>query len=312
MGMLMEDGIPDISVELGSIALKNPIMVASGTFGFGDEGLALLDKSDLGAFVTKTITRNAREGNPPPRIAETPCGMLNSIGLENPGVKEFARETLPSLLNLAVPIVVSIGGEQREDYVYVAETIASSAAVCALELNISCPNIGRGGMPFAEDASQVEQLVSAVKKTVQVPLWVKLSPNVTAIADTARAGLNGGAEALVVGNTFKGMAVDIQTRRSKLNRNIAGLSGPAIRPLALAKVWEVVHTTGAPVIASGGVFCVDDAIEFFIVGAGAVQLGTVNFIEPGIHQRMVGGIREYCAREGIERLEDLIGTLESS
>jgi len=302
---------PDMSVTLGRMRLSNPVMVASGTFGYGTEPFELLRKTALGAFVTKTVTLKPREGNPPPRIAETACGMLNSIGLENPGVDAFRREILPELADLGVPVVVSIGGERREDYASLAKELSSHRAVAALEVNVSCPNIGGGGMAFSEEPAELEQVVRGVTRAASLPVWVKLSPNVTRISESASAALEGGAEVLVVANTFKGMAVDIETGRSKLNRLVAGLSGPAIKPLTVAKVWEVVSGTGAPVVASGGIFTWEDAVEYLVTGARAVQLGTVNFVEPGAPSRILRGITEFCRKKGVAAVEELIGSLES-
>ncbi len=299
----------DLSVAVGAVRLRNPVLTASGTFGYGVEYADVLDVSLLGGVVTKTITRRREEGHPPPRIAETPSGMLNSIGLENVGLDRFLAEKLPLLAHLPTAVVVSLGGHAVSDFAYLAAAVDGAPNVVALELNISCPNLERGGALFCADPAAAAAVVAAVRKVARLPLWAKLSPNVTDIGAVARACRDAGADALAVANTFVGMAVDVERRQPVIPRVTAGLSGPAIRPLALAKVWETLRATPLPVVGIGGIATAEDALEFLITGASAVEVGTALFADPTAPVAILDGLRAYCARHGVRRLADVIGTL---
>jgi len=298
----------DLSVSVGALRFRNPVLCASGTFGYGIEEPALTEAAELGAIVTKTVTLEPRSGNPPPRLWETPAGMLNSIGLQNVGVDRFISEKLPALRALGVPIVVSIGGRRAEEYAETARRIEAAGAAAALEVNISCPNVREGGLEFCQDLSAAARVVSGVRQSTRLPVWAKLSPNVTSIGSLARACVEAGADALVAVNTFVGMAVDVRTRRSRLSANRGGLSGPAIRALALAKVWETVRAVEVPVIGVGGIGSAEDALEFLLVGAGAVQVGTAGFLHPAAGAEVVRGLREFLRRERVGSVRELIGT----
>ena len=299
----------DLSVQIGSLRLKNPVLTASGTFGYGTEYGAYFDIDRLGGIITKTITLEPREGNPTPRIAETPCGMLNSIGLANVGVDRFLSEKLPELESLDTTVIVNIAGSTVEEYEKVAVKVQGHARVDALEINVSCPNVKKGGLAFGTDPDITREITSRVRKTTSKPILVKLTPNVTDITAVAKAAVDGGADGLSLINTVLGMGVDIETRRPLIARVVAGLSGPAIRPIALAKVHQVRKAVSVPLIGMGGIMDWQDAIAFFIVGATAVQIGTLNFIRPDGAVRVLEGVEKYCRDKGIEKLIDLVGTL---
>ena len=299
----------DLSVQIGSLRLKNPVLTASGTFGYGTEYGAYFDINRLGGIITKTITLEPREGNPTPRIAETPCGMLNSIGLANVGVDRFLSEKLPELESLDTTVIVNIAGSTVEEYEKVAVKVQGHARVDALEINVSCPNVKKGGLAFGTDPDITREITSRVRKTTSKPILVKLTPNVTDITAVAKAAVDGGADGLSLINTVLGMGVDIETRRPLIARVVAGLSGPAIRPIALAKVHQVRKAVSVPLIGMGGIMDWQDAIAFFIVGATAVQIGTLNFIRPDGAVRVLEGVEKYCRDKGIEKLIDLVGTL---
>lgn len=297
----------DLSVEVGGLRLANPVMTASGTFGYGLEFLPYLDLRTLGAIVVKGVTLAPRKGNPPPRIMETPSGLLNTIGLENVGVDALVREKLPRLAEVApgVPVIANASGETLEEYVELAGRLDACDLVAAIELNISCPNVARGGMHFGTRPETAAALTAAVRKVTRKPLIVKLSPNVTDIVSIARACQDAGADALSAINTLLGMSIDVEARRPHLSRVVGGLSGPAIRPVAVRAVWEIARAVSVPVVGMGGIFDARDAVEFLLAGARAVAVGTVCFVDPGRPGSIIEGIREYMERHGFSRVEEL-------
>ncbi|HNT64546.1 MAG TPA: dihydroorotate dehydrogenase [bacterium] len=297
-----------VAIRIGDVAFANPIMVASGTFGYAQEFDGLLDFSQIGAIVTKTVTLEPRTGNPPPRIWETAAGMLNSIGLPNVGVEEFIAKKMPFLRNLATRIVVNVAGKTGDDYVRIVERLQQVDGIDAYELNFSCPNVKQGGMSFSADAQIAERVTADVRKKSQRPLIVKLTPNVTSIADIGKAVEQGGADAVSAINTLVGMAVDVKSRRPRLSTITGGLSGPAIKPIALAKVYELCRKLTIPVVAIGGIMNLQDALEFFVVGATAVQIGTANFINPACAAEIAQGLHGYCQAQNLN-LQELIGSL---
>ncbi|HBZ54486.1 MAG TPA: dihydroorotate dehydrogenase [Syntrophobacteraceae bacterium] len=302
---------PDLSIQLGPLRLRNPVMVASGTFGYGPEYADFVDLSQLGAVVVKGISLLPRSGNPPPRLVETPAGMINAIGLENVGVATFLAEKLPYLRDRAVPVVVNIFGNTLEEYREVAARLDGVPGIHALEINISCPNVKEGGMVFGTDPGMAASVVAAVRQVTALPLITKLTPNVTRIGDVARAAVDAGSDLLSCINTVAAMAVDVFSRRPKLANIVGGLSGPAIKPIALRCTYEVVRAVDCPVIGIGGIMTATDALEFLLVGAGAVQIGTANFVNPRATMEIVEGIRRFLAHQKIERLEDFIGSLDT-
>jgi len=299
----------DLSVQIKNLTLKNPLLAASGCFGYGTEYKGYFDPSLLGGIVTKTITLLPREGNPMPRIAETPCGMLNSIGLANVGIDRFLTEKLPLLEGLDTKVIVSVAGNTVQEYGELVARLESHPRVDAFELNISCPNVKEGGIAFGQEPQMTFEVVRTVRERTKKTVIVKLSPNVTHIGDLAMAAVEGGADAIALINTVTGMAVDIETRKPCIARGIAGLSGPAIKPIALAKVYEARKAVQVPLIGIGGIVRWQDAIEFFIVGASAVQIGSGLFVEPDAPVSILEGIRTYCETKGISRLNDLVGSL---
>lgn len=290
------------------LTLANPILSASGTFGAGLEGSRFSDVSKLGALVTKTVTPRPRAGNPPPRIVETPCGMLNSIGLENPGVEAFLRDSLPLALELGPPIILNIGGESFDEFVAITERVQGCGAA-ALEVNLSCPNVQGGALPFSTDAQACHDVVSAIAVRSDLPVFVKLSPNVTRIEDIAVAAEAAGADGLTLINTLLGMTVDWRRRRPHLGMGAGGLSGPAIRPVALYMVHRVATRVSIPILGVGGIATADDVCQFLVAGARAVQIGTTNFVDPTAITRMVDEIDELLASEGVD-VADVWNTLE--
>ena len=302
------DASPDLAVQLGPLRLKNPVMTASGTFGYGEEFAQLMDLNQLGGIVVKGISAEPMAGNPPPRIYETEAGMLNAIGLQNVGAKKFLEEKLSFLRTLRARCVVNVFGYSTEDYVRCIETLNEGDGIDAYELNISCPNTRCGGMVYGSDPKLTEEVVVASKKAARFPLIVKLSPNVTDIAVFARAAEAAGADALSLVNTFVGMAIDIKTRTPRISNVTAGLSGPAVKPVALRLVYEAARAVKIPIIGLGGIASADDALEFIIAGARAVQVGTANFYAPDTSLRVIDGIREYCALQRLH-LTDLVGSL---
>lgn len=301
---------PDLTTHIGGIALRNPVMTASGTFGYGREYSLLVDLNRLGGIIVKGLSLSPAKGNPPPRIAETPCGMLNAIGLENVGFDAFVEKKLPFLKTLATPTWVNIYGNTVEEYAALAERIESVEGIAGIELNISCPNVKTGGIAFGVDERMAREVVRAVRVKTTRPLMVKLSPNVTDITRIAGAAIDGGADALSLINTITGMAIDIRNRRSRIANMTGGLSGPAIKPIALRMVWQVAQMSSVPVVGIGGICTAEDALEFIIAGASAVQVGTANFVDPAVTLRIVDGIERYMTDHGISRLSELIGSLE--
>ena len=299
----------DLSVKIGSLELKNPVLVASGTFGYGTEYSKYLDVNKLGGIITKTITLSEREGNPLPRIAETPCGMLNSIGLANVGVEKFIEEKLPGLAELNTVVIVNVAGNTVEEYGLVVEKFQGYDRVDGFEINISCPNVEKGGLAFGIDPELTHKVVFRVREATDKTVIVKLTPNVTDITSIAVAAVEAGADALSLINTILGLGIDIETRRPLLARGVGGLSGPAIKPIALAKVYQVAKAVSVPVIGIGGITCWQDAVEFFIAGATAVEVGTWNFVEPDGTIDIIQGIEEFCYKKNIDNITDLVGSL---
>lgn len=300
---------PDLSVKIGSLELKNPVITASGTFGYGLEYNDYFDPALLGGIVTKTVTLEPRTGNPMPRIAETPAGLLNSIGLANVGAEQFIESKLPELKDLDTAVIANIAGNTVEDYCTLLEKIADHPRVDAIEVNVSCPNVEQGGLAFGADPDVIEELLHCLRPQTEKPLIVKLTPNVTDIQSIAKAAESAGADALSLINTVLGMAIDIQSRKPLIARKIAGLSGPAIKPIAVAKVFQAAQVVSIPVIGLGGIMTGQDAIEFIIAGASAVQVGTLNFVNPEGALQVIAGIESYCREHGVKQVRDLVGTL---
>jgi dihydroorotate dehydrogenase (NAD+) catalytic subunit len=299
----------NMTVNIGGLVIKNPVMTASGTFGYGEEYAPYIDLKRLGAIVVKGLSLNPREGNYPPRIIETPSGILNAVGLENVGVKNFIKDKLPFLRDIDVPVIANIFGDTVEDYMKVAETLSEETGISGLELNISCPNITKGGIAFGTDPNLAYEVTHAVRTVTHLPLIAKLTPNVTDVTIIARSVVEAGADAISLINTLKGMSIDIARRVPHLKNITGGLSGPAIKPIALRMVWEVAQSVSAPVIGLGGIMTARDALEFLIVGAQAVQIGTANFIDPGATMKILEGIDRYLDESGIDDITDLIGSL---
>ncbi len=305
------NGLPDLSVTIGRLRLKNPVMPASGTFGYGPEYEEFFDLNRLGAIIVKTITLKPRIGSYPHRSTEVPSGLLASIGLQNVGIESFIEEKLPYFDRIEAPLVVNIGGLTVDEYVQLAEKLEHQERVDALELNISCPNVDRGGMHFGVDSDVTRDLITRVRDVTGKTLIVKLTPMVTDIRLFADICQQVGADGISLINAPLGMAIDIKTRRSKLGRNkTGGLAGPAIKPFALYLVWQVCRNTDIPVIGIGGISSTEDAIEFFIAGASAVEIGTWNFINPSITMDIIDGLEAYMSENNITKLSELIGTFE--
>lgn len=302
--------MPDLSTRIASLTLTNPVLTASGTFGYADEFEDFFDLNRLGGIITKTVTLEPRPGNAPPRICETDAGMLNSIGLPNVGVEQFIREKMPFLRSLHTAIIINVAGKTQDEFVGIVERLEEVEGIDALELNYSCPNVKEGGLSFSSDARVAEKVTAAVRKVSKRVLITKLTPNVTCIGDVGLACQNGGADAVSAINTLVGMKIDIRTRRAMLSTLTGGLSGPAIRPVALAKVWELVNRITIPVIGIGGIMTPEDALEFLIAGAAAVQIGTVSFINPRAALDIVEGLERFCLTHNIENMAQLIGTLQ--
>jgi len=301
---------PDLGVDIGGLVLKNPVMTASGTFGYGQEFENLTQLHRLGAIVVKGISLEPSKGNPPPRIVETSCGMLNAIGLENVGLDAFVNEKLPFLKKIPTPTIVNIYGKTMGEYAQLAERLDSVDGVAAIEVNISCPNVKEGGVAFGVCAASASEVVGEVRSRTQKPVIVKLSPNVTDITEIARSVEAAGADAVSLINTITGMAIDVHTRRPKLANVTGGLSGPAIKPVAVRMVWQTAQAVSVPVIGMGGIMNAQDALEFFIAGATAIQVGTANFINPRATLEIVNGIESYLVEMGMGRMSDLIGSME--
>jgi dihydroorotate dehydrogenase (NAD+) catalytic subunit len=302
----------DLTTPLGPLTLKNPLIAASGCFGYGVEYAEVVDLSTLGAIAVKGLFLAAREGHRPPRIVETPSGMLNAIGLQGIGVHRFVSEKLPALRRLGATVIVNICGTTLDEYVEVARVLSDHEGVAALELNISCPNIKEGGIQFGCSLPGTHQVVSAIRKATRLPVIPKLTPNVTDVASFARAAEDAGADAISLVNTFLAMAIDVHTRRPKLSNIVGGLSGPAIRPIAVRMVYECRQAVAIPIIGIGGIASAEDVLEFVIAGANAVQVGTANFVDPFIWSKLIAGLQEYGDRHGVGRLSDLVGTVCTS
>lgn len=300
----------DLSVRIGSLTLKNPLIAASGCFGYGVEYADVVDLSTLGAIVSKGLFLKAREGHPAPRIVETPAGMLNAIGLQGIGAQRFIDEKMPELRARGATVIVNVCGTTIDEYVEVSRMLSEAEGVAAIELNISCPNIKEGGIQFGCSLNGTFDVVSAVRKVTLLPVIPKLTPNVTDVASFARAAEEAGADAVSLVNTFLAMVIDVETRKPKISNGVGGLSGPAIRPIAVRMVHECRQTVKIPVIGMGGIADARDALEFMIAGANAVQVGTANFVDPFIWPKLLDGIRDYGQRHNIARLCDLVGTVE--
>ncbi len=299
-----------LNTKIGSLELKNPVMTASGTFGYGTEYADFMDINRLGAIIVKGTTLNPRQGNPYPRMAETPSGMLNAVGLQNKGVDYFVDHIYPEVRKFQTNVIVNVSGSSIEDYAQCASIINTLDDIPAIELNISCPNVKQGGMAFGVKPESAAQVVGAVRKAYDKALIVKLSPNVTDITEIARAVEGAGADSVSLINTMLGMAIDAERRKPILSTVTGGMSGPAVKPVALRMVWQVAKAVKIPVIGLGGICSATDAIEFLLAGASAIQIGTANFIDPAISEKVVDGIEDYLTRHGFNSVEDIIGALE--
>ena len=299
-----------LNTKIGSLELKNPVMTASGTFGYGTEYADFMDISRLGAIIVKGTTLNPRQGNPYPRMAETPSGMLNAVGLQNKGVDYFVDHIYPEIRKIQTNIIVNVSGSCMDDYVQTAGIINTLDDIPAIELNISCPNVKQGGMAFGVNPESAAQVVAAVRKAYDKTLIVKLSPNVTDITEIARAVEGAGADSVSLINTMLGMAIDAEKRKPILSTVTGGMSGPAVKPVALRMVWQTAKAVKIPVIGLGGICSATDAIEFLLAGASAIQIGTANFIDPSISEKVIDGIEEYLNRHGFASVQEIIGALE--
>ena len=301
----------DLSVSVGALRLKNPVLAASGTFGYGTEFAPFFDLSRIGGFVTKGLSLNPRRGNPPPRTCETASGMLNAIGLANIGVDAFIAERLPALRRYDTTVIANVFGETQEEYVAVSRRLNGAHGLAAIELNLSCPNTDKGGLVFGVSPMATREVVAAVRRAApDRPLIVKLPPNITDIADAARAARDGGADILSLVNTFVGLAIDLAARRPLLDNVVGGLSGPAIKPLALFMVHRVYREVDLPIIGMGGISSVDDALEFMLAGSAAVQIGTANFFNPKGCSRIADAMEAWCRKQGVGAVRELIGALQ--
>ncbi len=302
----------DLSVRIGALTLPNPLIAASGCFGYGLEYERVVDLSTLGAVVSKGLFLKERQGHPPPRIVETPAGMINAIGLQGIGVHRFVKEKLPQLRAHGARTFVNVCGSTLDEYVEVCKVLSQAEGVAAIELNISCPNIKEGGLQFGCSLTGTYDVVSAVKKATHLPVVPKLTPNVTDVASFARAAEDAGADAVSLVNTFLAMAIDVETRRPAISNVMGGLSGPAIRPIAVRMVWECYQLVKIPIIGMGGITDARDALEFMLAGATAVQIGTQNFVDPFVWSKVLDGLKDYMARHKVERLSDLIGAFDAA
>jgi dihydroorotate dehydrogenase (NAD+) catalytic subunit len=300
----------DLTTNIGRLKINNPIMVASGTYGYGEEFEKLYSIKDLGAIVTKGISLRPRKGNDMPRIVETPSGMLNAIGLQNVGVKEFVAKKLPFMQEAGATVIVNIFGSTLEEYIAVAKTLEKAKGIDGLELNISCPNVKKGGIEFGCNPEMASKLVTAVREITQLPLMVKLSPSAPSIPEISQAIAGAGADSLSVINTIPAMVIDPKKRKPVLANEIGGLSGPAIRPIAVRMVWEAAQAVKIPVIGIGGIMNLNDALEFFIAGAAAVQIGTANFVDPYVAPRLLSELEEYLKTNKMTSFSELVGSLQ--
>ncbi len=304
---------PQMGVEIAGIKLKNPVMTASGTFGYGQEYAPFVDLNRLGAMILKGITLKLKMGNPPPRIIKTPSGMLNAIGLQNVGLEVLIKEKLPYLKKFNTPVVINISGDTIEEYMELARRlgeVSEEVGVAGLEVNISCPNVKKGGMAWGTDPKATYKIINNIRKTTSLPLIVKLTPNVTDIKTIAQAAEEAGADAISLINTLVGMAVDIDSRKPKLANVSGGLSGPALKPVALWLVWQVFQTVNIPVIGIGGIIKVEDALEFIIAGARAIEIGTANFVNPRVTIEIIEGIEKYLTENNIKDINELVGSMK--
>ena len=300
----------NLSLNIKDLKLKNPVLTASGTFGYGPEFDDFIDVNALGGILVKGTTLNHREGNPYPRMAETPSGMLNAVGLQNKGVEHFANTIYPGIKDYDTNIIVNVSGSTIEDYVATAERINELSKIPAIELNISCPNVKEGGMAFGTSCVSAEAVIKAVREVYKKTLIVKLSPNVTDIAEIARSAEAAGADSISLINTLLGMAINAETRKPLLSTVTGGLSGPAVKPVALRMVWQVFNAVNIPIIGLGGIMNATDAIEFILAGADAIQVGTANFIDPQATIKIIDGINEYCDRHNVANITDLKGAIQ--
>lgn len=300
----------DLSVNIGKLQMDNPVMTASGTFGYGEEFQDFIDLERIGGIIVKGTTLHKREGNPYPRMAETPSGMLNAVGLQNKGVNYFVEQIYPRIKNLDTNIIVNVSGSAIEDYVETAQIINELDKIPAIELNISCPNVKQGGMAFGVSACGAADVVKAVREVYKKTLIVKLSPNVTDVTEIARAAEDSGADSVSLINTLLGMAINAETRRPMLSTITGGLSGPAVKPIALRMVWQVAKSVKIPVIGLGGIMDWKDAIEFFLAGASAIQIGTANFIDPQATVKIIDGINDYLNRHNYQSIYEIVGGLK--
>ncbi len=307
---MSQSAAPDLSVQIGALRLSNPILAASGTFGYGVEFAHLVDLNKLGGIVVKGLSAQPMEGAPPPRLCPTAGGMLNAVGLQNVGVRAFVAEKLPALRQYRTAVVANVFGHTVEEYVEVIRVLEDAEGLAAYELNISCPNVKKGGVQYGTDPTMTAEVVAAARSAARRPLWVKLSPNVTDIRVIARAAEESGADALTVANTYTGMSVDISTRRSRLGNLTGGLSGPAIKPITLRLVHETAAAVKVPVIGLGGIETAEDVVEFIVVGATAVQVGTAHFVDPKASERLVSVLGEWVQFNKVSKISDLRGTLE--
>lgn len=301
-----------LDVEIGTLKLKNPVITASGTFGYGIEFKDLLDLNRLGAIIVKGLSLRPAPGNPPPRIVETACGMLNAIGLENIGIEAFVADKLPALQTYAAPVIVNVYGTSVEEYAALAERIDAVSGIDGIEINISCPNVKAGGVAFGIDPVAARSVVEAVRRRTKKTVIAKLSPNVTDVGAIAECAADGGADAVSLINTITGMAIDVKTRRPRLGNITGGLSGPAIKPVALRMVWEAARRVEIPVIGIGGITSATDALEFIIAGATAVEIGTANYINPGAAVDIIDGLYDYLVENHFPNIAELTGTLQTS
>ena len=300
----------DLKIDIGGLLLKNPVMTASGTFGYGPEFDDFINVSDLGGIVVKGTTLEHREGNKYPRMAETPAGMLNSVGLQNKGVDYFAKHIYPAIRHYDTHILVNVSGSRVEDYVKVCEVLNELEGIPGIELNISCPNVKEGGMAFGTSCPSAREVTKAVRAVYHKHLMVKLSPNVTSIAEIAKVVEDEGADSLSLINTLLGIAINAETRRPVLSTITGGLSGPAIKPIALRMVWQVANAVKIPIVGMGGIMNATDAIEFILAGASAIQVGTANFLDPTVTIKILRGIEEYLDRHNVATVKELVGAME--
>lgn len=307
--MLMSSESPDLSIQIGALTLRNPVIIASGVFGYGEEYRGLIDLSRIGAVITKGISLKPSPGNPGPRIIETPSGMLNAIGLHNIGFEAFVRDKLPLLRKAGTPVIVNFYGSTIEEYAEMAALLSDCGGVHALEANISCPNIRKGGITFGTDPVMAAEVTSAIRGATSLPLIVKLTPNVTSIVSIAKSVEDAGADALSLINTITGMVIDIETKTPVLGNVTGGLSGPAIRPIALRMVWETARVVSKPIIGIGGILTAQDALQFFIAGASAIQVGTGIFVNPKAPEEIVDGVSRYLQRHRYSKITDIIGSI---